>query len=112
MSELAIIERIAGGSALRPGTTLGIGDDAALLDLGPEAVATHDMLVEDVHFRAATTTWRDLGAKALAVNVSDIAAMGALPVAALVGLGLPAPLGETGSPSSTRASRRSPPSTG
>jgi thiamine-monophosphate kinase len=47
------------------------------------------MLVEGVHFRRATTSWADLGAKALAVNVSDIAAMGAAPVAALVGLGLP-----------------------
>lgn len=89
MPELALIERIAHRTTVRPGTALGIGDDAALLRLGDPAVATHDMLVEGVHFRRATTSWRDLGAKALAVNVSDIAAMGAVPVAALVGLGLP-----------------------
>ncbi|MGD9571583.1 MAG: thiamine-phosphate kinase [Thermoleophilia bacterium] len=90
MSELALIERIAEGTTIRPGTALGIGDDAALVELGGLTVATHDMLVEDVHFRLSTTTPGDLGAKALAVNVSDIAAMGAVPVAALVGLGIPA----------------------
>lgn len=89
MPELALIERIARRTALRPGTSLGIGDDAAVLALGDEAVATHDMLVEDVHFRRGTISARDLGAKALAVNVSDIAAMGAIPVGVLVGLGLP-----------------------
>ena len=45
------------------------------------AVVTHDMLVEGVHFRRATTSARDLGRKALAVNLSDLAAMGAEPVA-------------------------------
>lgn len=94
MPELALIERITRGTTVRPGTDLGIGDDAALVRLGDPAVASHDMLVEDVHFRRATTSWRDLGAKALAVNVSDIAAMGAVPVAALVGLGLPGDVGE------------------
>jgi thiamine-monophosphate kinase len=89
MPELALIERIARRTALRPGTSLGIGDDSALIALGDDAVATHDMLVEGVHFRRATISTRDLGAKALAVNVSDIAAMGAVPVAALVGLGVP-----------------------
>ena len=51
------------------------------------------MLVEAVHFRRSTTGLRDLGHKALAVNLSDLAAMGAEPVAALVGLGLPADVG-------------------
>ncbi len=94
MSELALIERIAEGTTIRPGTALGIGDDAALLELGGLTVASHDMLVEDVHFRLSTTTPGDLGAKALAVNVSDIAAMGAVPVAALVGLGVPPGMSE------------------
>ncbi len=89
MTEIALIERIARHTTIRAGTSLGIGDDAAVLGLGEEALATHDMLVEGVHFRLATTSLRDLGAKALAVNVSDIAAMGGLPVAALVGLGVP-----------------------
>jgi thiamine-monophosphate kinase len=94
MPELALIERIAERTIIRPGTDLGIGDDAALVALGDQAVATHDMLVEGVHFRRETTSLRDLGAKALAVNVSDIAAMAAEPVAALVGLGVPAGMAE------------------
>ena len=90
MTELALIERITARNPVRAGTILGIGDDAAVLDLGARAVVTHDMLVDGVHFRLATTGLRDLGWKALAVNLSDLAAMGAEPVAALVGLGLPA----------------------
>jgi thiamine-monophosphate kinase len=89
MSELALIERIAARTSRRPGTLLGIGDDAALLRIDGTAVATQDLLVEGVHFRRATIDPRDLGHKALAVNLSDLAAMGAEPVAALVGLCLP-----------------------
>ena len=89
MSELALIERIAARNPNRPGTLLGIGDDAAVIAVGGAAVVTHDMLVEGVHFRRATTSLRELGQKALAVNLSDLAAMGAEPVAAIVGLGLP-----------------------
>ena len=93
ISELALIERIAARAATRPGTELGIGDDAAVIATGGHAVVTHDMLVEAVHFRRSTTGLRDLGHKALAVNLSDVAAMGAEPLAALVGLGLPADVG-------------------
>jgi thiamine-monophosphate kinase len=89
MSELALIERIAARARRRPGTEIGIGDDAALLSLGGTAVVTQDLLVEGVHFRRETTGTRDLGHKALAVNLSDLAAMAAEPVAALVGLCLP-----------------------
>ena len=89
MSELALIERIGARARRRPGTELGIGDDAALLSVGGTAVVTQDLLVEGVHFRRATTSVRDLGHKALAVNLSDLAAMGAEPIAALVGLCLP-----------------------
>jgi thiamine-monophosphate kinase len=73
----------------RPGLAVGIGDDAAVLEGDPVVVATQDLLIEGVHFRRATTSPADLGHKALAVNLSDLAAMGADPVAALVGLGLP-----------------------
>lgn len=89
MSELALIERIASRTALHPGTALGIGDDAAVLDLGGPAVVTHDMLVEGIHFRQETCGPAELGAKAVAVNLSDLAAMGVEPVAVVVGLGLP-----------------------
>lgn len=87
--EFDLIDRIARATARRPGVTLGIGDDAAVLEGDPPIVVTQDLLVQDVHFRLSTTGFRDLGHKALAVNLSDLAAMGARPVAAFVGLGLP-----------------------
>lgn len=70
---------------------VGIGDDAALLDVGPktEVVTTTDMLVEGVHFRRDTTPAKDLGFKSLAVNLSDLAAMGAAPVQSFLSVGLP-----------------------
>ena len=72
------------------GVVLGIGDDAAVLRrAGAGQVVTVDLLVEGVHFRRDWTGARDLGRKALAVNLSDIAAMGARPVAAFLGLSVP-----------------------
>lgn len=68
----------------------GIGDDCAVLPLGDEAlVFTTDALSEGVHFLTATTSAIDLGHKALAVNLSDVAAMGVRPVAVLLTLSLP-----------------------
>jgi thiamine-monophosphate kinase len=76
--------------AAGPGVALGIGDDAAVVaPAGQSVLLTTDTLVEDVHFRRATTGFADLGAKALAVNVSDIAAMGGEPRWALLALVLP-----------------------
>ena len=73
-----------------PGVRLGVGDDAAVVEIGGHhAVLTTDMLVEDVHFRRSTTGPRDLGAKSLTVNVSDVAAVGGSPRFAVVSLGLP-----------------------
>jgi thiamine-monophosphate kinase len=71
--------------------SLGIGDDAAVIQqyAGRDTVITSDLLVEDVDFRLKTTTPRLLGDKALAVSLSDIAAMGALPRYALLSIGLP-----------------------
>jgi thiamine-monophosphate kinase len=70
---------------------LGIGDDTAAWHNEPGlTLATTDCLVEGVHFTRATTSWRDLGWKALAVNLSDIAAMGGSPRYALVTLAMPA----------------------
>jgi thiamine-monophosphate kinase len=69
---------------------VGIGDDAAAIAWdGRTLLLTTDTLLEDVHFRRATATLRDVGAKALAVNVSDIAAMGGEPRYALLALALP-----------------------
>ncbi|MDQ3668531.1 MAG: thiamine-phosphate kinase [Acidobacteriota bacterium] len=69
----------------------GIGDDAAVLKqlTGRETVVTADLLVEDIDFRRETTQARLLGHKALAVSLSDIAAMGARPRWALLSLGIP-----------------------
>ncbi len=70
---------------------LGIGDDAAVLRAHPreELVFATDALVEDVHFRWSTTDARSLGDKSLAVNLSDLGAMGARPLGCLLTLGLP-----------------------
>ncbi len=87
--EFDLIARLAAVVGPASGAVrVGIGDDAAVLAGG--LVASCDLLVEDVHFRLATSSFEDLGWKALAVNLSDLAAMGADPVCALVGLGLPA----------------------
>jgi thiamine-monophosphate kinase len=71
---------------------VGIGDDAAVLagDARRDWVVTTDLLVEGVHFLARHQPARAVGWKALARSLSDIAAMGAAPVAALVALALPA----------------------
>ena len=75
------------GELERRGLAHGIGNDAAAFHDG--LVVTQDMLVEGVHFRFDWTSWRDLGYKAAAVNLSDLAAMGATPEALLVSLALP-----------------------
>ncbi|MDD5038431.1 MAG: thiamine-phosphate kinase [Dehalococcoidales bacterium] len=69
---------------------LGIGDDAAAW-YGDTSIqlAKVDSLRENIHFSLDTTSWEDLGWKALAINLSDIAAMGGLPKYALVSLALP-----------------------
>jgi thiamine-monophosphate kinase len=72
------------------GVIVGLGDDAAVVEPGTgSSVLTTDLLVDGVHFERGSTSARDLGAKAIAVNVSDIAAMGASPRYALASLALP-----------------------
>src|SRR5436853_1694130 len=71
--------------------SFGIGDDAAVIRQrsGHDTVITTDLLVEEIDFRLNTTTPRLLGYKALAVSLSDIAAMGARPRFALLSIGVP-----------------------
>ncbi len=80
---------------LRPGSRaeVGPGDDAAVVP-APDGrvVATTDVLVEGVHFRQDWSSPRDVGHKAAAANLADVAAMGATPTALLVGLAAPAGL--------------------
>lgn len=100
LGEFGLIQRLtailtSAGVTTSPATTpfplvIGIGDDAAAwrTQAGLE-VSTTDTVVEGVHFTRETTPWEDLGWKAMAANLSDIASMGGIPVYALVTLGLP-----------------------
>lgn len=71
-----------------------IGDDCAVFDpaFAESLVVSTDLLVEEIHFRRAWISSYFLGHKALLVNLSDLAAMGARPYACLLSLGIPAPL--------------------
>ena len=92
LGEFGLIELLAkiAGQLKDKSVLIGIGDDAACWRTEACAqLATSDSLIQDVHFTLSTTTWRELGWKALAVNLSDIAAMGGFPQYALVSLGLP-----------------------
>lgn len=81
------IRRVLSGAG--PDVIVPVGDDAAVVRPGSgDIVLTTDALVEGAHFLRASTTPRDLGAKAIAVNVSDIAAMGGSPRFALCALTL------------------------
>ncbi len=91
MGEAEIIERYFRHlGAVRTDVALGIGDDAALLRPAPgcELVQCTDALIEQIHFPAGSAA-RSLGHRALAINLSDIAAMGATPAWALLSLTLP-----------------------
>jgi thiamine-monophosphate kinase len=86
---IAAIRTLLSGD--QPGVVIGIGDDAAVVEAGTgQPVLTTDMLIEGIHFELDSISARDLGAKAIAVNVSDVAAMAASPRYALVSIGLPA----------------------
>lgn len=68
-----------------------IGDDCTVLPMGDEAlVMTTDMLIEDVHFLREASSPEEVGIKSLMVNISDVAAMGAKPIATLLSIALPA----------------------
>lgn len=77
-----------------PQIRLNSGDDAAVVATDGVTATSVDALVDGVHFRRETSTLAQIGAKALAVALSDLAAMGAEPGEAYVVLGVPADLGE------------------
>jgi len=81
IGELALLAELESRGLVR-----GIEHDAAAID---GLVITQDALIEGVHFRFDLLSWRELGFRAAAVNISDLAASGAEPVALLVSLGLP-----------------------
>ncbi|KRG76030.1 thiamine-monophosphate kinase [Stenotrophomonas ginsengisoli] len=90
MDEFSLIERIAARTAARADVLLGIGDDCALLAPPPGQVlaVTADTLNAGVHFPAETPAF-DIGWKTLAVNLSDLAAMGAQPAWCTLAVSLP-----------------------
>jgi len=93
LGESALIRRIARRAGHPPGRSwaLGIGDDAAILRTRPneELVLSTDTQVEGVHFLFGRETPRTIGRRALLVNLSDLAAMGAEPVGTLLSLCAP-----------------------
>jgi thiamine-monophosphate kinase len=91
LGEFGLIKRVATGRSQPASTLLGPGDDAAVVAT-PDArvVATTDVLVEGVHFRLDWSTPEQVGRRAAAANLADVAAMGAVPTALLVGLACPA----------------------
>jgi thiamine-monophosphate kinase len=88
-SEFELIARLSAGINLSHRTILGIGDDCAVVSQPHgQMLFTIDSLVEKVHFDLRWGTPEALGARALAVNLSDIAAMGGRPTACVVNLGV------------------------
>ena len=97
LGEFGLIDLLAKMVSGSPGSQaswqqliIGIGDDAAAWhgDASTQ-LATVDSFIQDIHFSLDTASWDEVGWKALAVNLSDIAAMGGMPTYALVSLALP-----------------------
>jgi len=91
IGEFGLIDRITASSIqYQEGTKLGIGDDGAVISIpkGEELVVSTDMLAEGIHFDLAFTPLHLLGYKAVAVNLSDIAAMNAIPRQIVIAIAL------------------------
>jgi thiamine-monophosphate kinase len=93
LGEFGLVRRIQRMLPSSRGVRIGIGDDAAWVE-NPSGTSllTADLLIEGVHFDLKWTSFFELGYKSLAVNLSDIAAMGGVPAYAILSLGLPADL--------------------
>ena len=92
IGEFGFIDKISRGCVIRPDNVIrSIGDDAAAFTVAPDQISlvTTDLLVEQIHFIRKKITGFDLGYKSLAVNLSDIAAMGGVAREAFVSIGIP-----------------------
>ena len=91
LTEFELIARLRKKTGKSRRVLLGIGDDTALIRVksGKDLLFTTDMLIEDRHFRRKEASAFEIGRKALAVNLSDIAAMGGVPTEAVIAVGLP-----------------------
>jgi thiamine-monophosphate kinase len=93
LGEFGLIKRVTSGLPAAESTLLGPGDDAAVVaTTDGRVVASTDLLVENRHFRRDWSTANDVGHKAAARSFADIAAMGAVPTALLIGLAAPGDL--------------------
>jgi thiamine-monophosphate kinase len=91
LGEFGLIEAIRRNTPKGRGVRMGIGDDAAWVSNPTgSSLITADLLIEGVHFDFTWTSMFDLGFKTLAVNLSDIAAMGGIPAYLVLSLGIPA----------------------
>jgi thiamine-monophosphate kinase len=90
LGEFGLIERIRRSAPGGRGVRIGIGDDAAWVShASGSSLVTADLLIEGIHFDLKRTSLFALGHKSLAVNLSDIAAMGGIPAYAILSLGIP-----------------------
>lgn len=96
MGEFGLIKKIRASLKTDRSVFKGIGDDAAVINYTKDKflLFTCDMLLEGVHFDLKKASFREVGRKALAASISDIAAMGGLPRWAVVSIGLPGNLTE------------------
>lgn len=90
LGEFGLIDHLTkNNETIQAGTILSTGDDAAVIDhFGKQTVVTTDMLLEGIHFDLAYVPLKHLGYKAVAVNLSDICAMGATPTHITVSIGI------------------------
>ncbi|GAB3813943.1 thiamine-phosphate kinase [Tessaracoccus terricola] len=89
LGEFELIADVTADLAAGSDVVLGVGDDAAVLRPDGDVVVTTDMLVDGIHFKRNWSPAFQIGRKAVAVNVSDVESMGAVPSSIVMALGLP-----------------------
>ena len=93
LGEMDLVEAVVARLGTTPSVLLGPGDDAAVVAAADgRVVVTTDVLVEGRHFKRDWSSATDVGVRAAAANLADVAAMGAVPTALVVGLALPVDL--------------------